>query len=232
MSSASADPRRRRAALAARRGVGAIAQEARSSATGRRRGRGVADHPFSRASVRDAGLLVGLERPSGRGGRHAARRMVRRGPHSARWGTTVASTYAGFSVDEKSLYVAPQCFRPTRHSAWLRHRLALLLSGASISMRAGELEWSARVRRPRPEPGECRSTSRYSAGITDVQLTLAFRAVPSSKAAVPGQMLTQELRRRRPWKPGVYHYDVQHHRLALLRPGELPRGLPGGRPRR
>jgi SagB-type dehydrogenase family enzyme len=70
---------------------------------------------------------------------------------------------------------------------------------------------------------ELSSLLHSSAGITDTRdPTLAFRAVPSSGALYPIELYLVILDVA-DLEPGVYHYDVQGHRLELLRPGELRR---------
>lgn len=61
----------------------------------------------------------------------------------------------------------------------------------------------------------------YSAGITDRRdPTLAFRAVPSSGALYPVELYPIVFRVA-DVAPGVYHYDVQRHRLELLQAGDF-----------
>ena len=68
---------------------------------------------------------------------------------------------------------------------------------------------------------EVSSLLHSSAGITDRRdPTLAFRAVPSSGALYPIELYLV-IFEVAGLEPGVYHYDVQGHRLELLRPGEF-----------
>jgi SagB-type dehydrogenase family enzyme len=61
----------------------------------------------------------------------------------------------------------------------------------------------------------------FSAGITDRRdPTLAFRAVPSSGALFPIEVYPV-LFNVAGAPPGAYHYDVQRHRLALVRSGDF-----------
>ncbi|MBA2448336.1 MAG: SagB/ThcOx family dehydrogenase [Chloroflexi bacterium] len=61
----------------------------------------------------------------------------------------------------------------------------------------------------------------YSTGITDRRdPTLAFRAVPSSGALFPTEVYPV-LFNVEGVAPGVYHYDVQRHRLELVRAGDF-----------
>jgi SagB-type dehydrogenase family enzyme len=61
----------------------------------------------------------------------------------------------------------------------------------------------------------------YSTGITDRRdPTLAFRAVPSSGALFPIEVYPV-LFNVAGASPGAYHYDVQRHRLALVRSGDF-----------
>jgi SagB-type dehydrogenase family enzyme len=63
----------------------------------------------------------------------------------------------------------------------------------------------------------------HSAGITDRRdPTLAFRAVPSSGALFPIEVYPV-LFSVSGAPPGAYHYDVQHHCLALVRSGDFRR---------
>lgn len=61
----------------------------------------------------------------------------------------------------------------------------------------------------------------YSGGITDRRdPTLAFRSVPSSGALYPIEVYPVVFDVAG-IEPGVYHHDVQEHRLELLRPGDF-----------
>jgi SagB-type dehydrogenase family enzyme len=61
----------------------------------------------------------------------------------------------------------------------------------------------------------------YATGITDRRdPTLAFRAVPSSGALFPTEVYPV-LFNVEGVAPGVYHYDVRHHRLELVRAGDF-----------
>lgn len=62
-----------------------------------------------------------------------------------------------------------------------------------------------------------------STGITDRRdPSLAFRTIPSSGALFPIEVYPV-LFRVAGVAPGVYHYDVQRHRLELVRPGDFRR---------
>ena len=63
----------------------------------------------------------------------------------------------------------------------------------------------------------------YSAGITDRRdPTLAFRSIPSSGALFPIEVYPVIFNVAGA-EPGVYHYDVQRHRLELVRAGDFRR---------
>lgn len=80
------------------------------------------------------------------------------------------------------------------------------------------------VREYHPRPLRLEELSRllhYSGGITDRRdPTFAFRAAPSSGALFPTEIYPVVFNIRGA-VAGVYHYDVQRHRLELLRAGDF-----------
>jgi SagB-type dehydrogenase family enzyme len=132
-------------------------------------------------------------------------------------------TYAGLLA--KSLHVAPQ---PSPYKTYPGAPTISLPQPAErfgpplpevIARRRSVREYADR----RMTLEELSSLLHLSAGITDTRdPTLAFRAVPSSGALYPIE-LYPVIFDVAGLGPGVYHYDVQGHRLELLRAGELRR---------
>ena len=205
-------------------GVRAPGSGARSPAPGRRRDV-TADRPLSRRAFVMPGLLVGLGAAVGawwssRGAAHALEEGRDLGQVYHQWSKP---TYAGLLA--KSLHVAPQ------PSAYKVYPAATSITLPPPAARFGPSlpEVVARRRSVREYADrpltleELSSLLHYSAGITDVRdPTLAFRAVPSSGALYPVELYLA-IFDVEGLEPGVYHYDVQHHRLALLRRGEFRR---------
>lgn len=205
-------------------GIRASSPGARSPATGRRRA-ATADRPMSRRAFVMPGLLVGLGAGVGawwssRGSAHAIEEGRDLGQVYHQWSKP---TYAGLLA--KSLHVAPQ---PSTYKAYLDATSIALPPPAArfgpslpevVARRRSVREYADR----RLTLEELSSLLHYSAGITDVRdPTLAFRAVPSSGALYPVE-LYPVIFDVAGLEPGVYHYDVQHHRLALLRMGDFRR---------
>lgn len=206
-------------------GVRAPTSRARIPATGRRREM-VADRALSRRAVLMPGLLVGLGAGVGswwssRGAVHALDEGRDLGQVYHQWSKP---TYAGLLA--KSLHVAPQ---PSPYKVYpAATSIALPPPAARFGPSLPEVVARRRSVREYADDRrltleELSSLLHYSAGITDVRdPTLAFRAVPSSGTLYPVE-LYPILFDVAGLDPGVYHYDVQHHRLALLRLGDLRR---------
>jgi SagB-type dehydrogenase family enzyme len=184
-----------------------------------------AERPVSRRALLMPSLFAGLGAGVGawwspRGAVHAVEAGRDLGQLYHQWSKP---TYAGLLT--KALHVAPQ---PSPYKRYPETPSARLPRPAErfgpslpevVARRRSVREYA---RRPMSLDA-LSSLLAYSAGVTDVRdPTLAFRAVPSSGALYPIELYlvvfdVEGL------EPGVYHYGVERHELALLTSGDFRR---------